>query len=102
MQGLGERIGKDMLLICLERRVFGKLGGCMSDADVLRVWESFWAFESFFFQARPGLTVSGGALLLLFSHLRFHDCLGSLSQVQGSIVDDLPTIYYSPNIMCFE
>ena len=74
----------------------------MSDADVLRVWESFWAFESFFFQARPGLTVSGGALLLLFSHLRFHDCLGSLSQVQGSIVDDLPTIYYSPNIMCFE
>ena len=49
MQGLGERIGKDMLLICLERGVFGKLGGCMSDADVLRVWESFWAFESFFF-----------------------------------------------------
>ena len=49
MQGLGERIGKDMLLICLERGVFGKLGG-MSDADVLRVWESFWAFESFFFR----------------------------------------------------
>lgn len=32
-QGLGERIGKDMLVICLERGVFGKLGGCMSDAD---------------------------------------------------------------------
>ena len=50
VQGLGERIGKDMLLICLERGVFGKLGGCMSDADVLRVWASFWAFESFFFR----------------------------------------------------
>ena len=70
-----------------------KVGGMYEWCWCIEGLGIFLGFWKFFFQARPGLTVSRGSLLLLFSHLRFHDCLGSLSQVQGSIVVDLPTIY---------